>query len=677
MLTDFMEQETTPLKSSGARVLAIEDDDILRPLIVERLRAVGYEPASARNGQEGIRMAGEWRPDLILCDVMMPGLDGYGVLEALRRDEKVSEIPVIFLTALAGREDFRKGMELGADDYLTKPFNGTDLVRAIETRLKKAASLRKRAEGQIDQSLGQMAALVHDLRNPVCGLLHYSQSLASGEAQGDPKKWQLVNASLDRIDTLLEEMLLFTRSRFRKLPFHPVSVDVRSVVERVIAAQAGSDRVRCEFPPDLVRVEADPVQVQHIVSNLVDNALKYGTPGRPVMLSVALEGGRMRLEVTNEGASIPLTEAAHLFGAFFRREATSHIPGYGLGLSLVKSCVDQHGGTVLLVQDQPGRVTFRVELPEHGKEVGVGGESGGGKVRSVEPEAVSDWVNPGVPGEEEMGGGRQVTGKVDTATKILVLDDDELVRDAVVGMIRQQAPEAVVMEASDLARARALLKAHRFEVAFLDLHLPDGMSFELVPLIPEDTQFVFASAYDEYAVQAVQYQPLAYHIKPLQAAQVKGVLDRCLSIRKKDGGAGLKAFETRKLSLPFSTGTAVVRVSEIQMIKAYGEYSTVILVDGRTCIIRQSLNAWEKQLEAPFFVRAHRNTIINVSLVESIVRLANRRLQIRIVGVTQPVEVSSRMTTKVKKVIKAFLEGTVNAAGAKRKGRKPIGVELE
>lgn len=125
------------------KILIIEDDTIMRENTAEILELAQYEVTTAPNGKVGSTLAKELRPDLIICDIMMPVLDGYGVLHILSKDPKTASIPFIFLTAKAEKSEMRKGMDLGADDYLTKPFEDTELLNAIESRLKKADMLRK------------------------------------------------------------------------------------------------------------------------------------------------------------------------------------------------------------------------------------------------------------------------------------------------------------------------------------------------------------------------------------------------------------------------------------------------------------------------------------------------------------------------------------------------------
>jgi DNA-binding NarL/FixJ family response regulator len=126
------------------KILVIEDEPEMRRNIATLLRYHEYTPIEAENGRKGVELARREKPDLILCDVMMPVLDGYGVLQALQQDAGLALIPFVFLTARGDKVDFRSGMNLGADDYLTKPVANADLVRAIEARLRRSQQQAKR-----------------------------------------------------------------------------------------------------------------------------------------------------------------------------------------------------------------------------------------------------------------------------------------------------------------------------------------------------------------------------------------------------------------------------------------------------------------------------------------------------------------------------------------------------
>src|ERR1700712_4970320 len=129
------------------KILLIEDNDDIRDNTAEILELSNYQVIVAENGKRGVEQALEHEPDLIICDIMMPGLDGYGVLHAVHKNEAIKNTPFIFLTAKTERGDFRKGMELGADDYITKPFNGTELLNAVDSRLRKMDLLKQEFSG--------------------------------------------------------------------------------------------------------------------------------------------------------------------------------------------------------------------------------------------------------------------------------------------------------------------------------------------------------------------------------------------------------------------------------------------------------------------------------------------------------------------------------------------------
>jgi len=138
------------------KILVIEDENFIRNNILELLEAEDFEPIGAENGSVGVYLARQHQPHLIICDVMMPDLDGYGVLTALRQDPATAMIPFIFLTALTERTDIRKGMDLGADDYLPKPCTPDELLRAIATRLDKQATITEHYTLAVNQALEQI-----------------------------------------------------------------------------------------------------------------------------------------------------------------------------------------------------------------------------------------------------------------------------------------------------------------------------------------------------------------------------------------------------------------------------------------------------------------------------------------------------------------------------------------
>ncbi|WP_310482120.1 anti-sigma factor antagonist [Chamaesiphon sp. VAR_48_metabat_403] len=150
-------------------ILAIEDETGIRENIQEILELEGFDVLTAENGKIGVQLAQEHHPDLIICDVMMPELDGYDVLIALRQDPSTIKIPFIFLSAKAAKDDFRKGMSLGADDYLTKPFTPRDLREAISVRLEKQTMMMARYAQELERAMGSLVSTTQ--LQPATGIL--------------------------------------------------------------------------------------------------------------------------------------------------------------------------------------------------------------------------------------------------------------------------------------------------------------------------------------------------------------------------------------------------------------------------------------------------------------------------------------------------------------------------
>lgn len=143
------------------KILLIEDNPEMRENTAEILELANYKVLTAQNGKVGVQLTNEFKPDLIICDIMMPELDGYGVLHLLSKEEKTASIPFVFLTARAEKEDYRKGMTMGADDYLTKPYDDVELLNIVEIRLKKS----ERLKNQFERSVQGLDRFIEDAKS--------------------------------------------------------------------------------------------------------------------------------------------------------------------------------------------------------------------------------------------------------------------------------------------------------------------------------------------------------------------------------------------------------------------------------------------------------------------------------------------------------------------------------
>ena len=200
----------------NVKILVIEDDDDIREVVVDTLHFKGYETIEAADGLMGIEQAKKTKPDLIICDVMMPELDGYGVLLALSEHIDLAPIPFIFLTAKANPNDLRRGMNLGADDYVVKPFEASELLDAVQTRLDRQrvmSSVMSDKVGMLQRYIN--LHLPHELRTPLTGVRGYISMLQMDWQDLPPDQVQsmldTVESSAERLQLLIENYTVYSQ----------------------------------------------------------------------------------------------------------------------------------------------------------------------------------------------------------------------------------------------------------------------------------------------------------------------------------------------------------------------------------------------------------------------------------------------------------------------------------
>lgn len=359
------------------RVLVIEDETYLLEEIVSMLTFEGFEAYGAPNGYIGIQEARQRRPDLILCDIMMPGLDGYHVLLELRNDVRTATIPFIFLTAKTERADLRKGMEYGADDYLTKPFTVNELLSSINARLEKKRALTQQYEQQI-QDLRQAldSSIPHEMRTPLTLMMGYADLLIQDFDSVEPERLLMMAFSIKkagvRLQRLIENYLLYTQLEIVGLPEERVQLLRNHVLKctSAVAVEVIADKAReQEREADLI-MQIDSIQLflsesdfRKIVDELIDNAFKFSTAGSAVSVSLAQEDGWTILAISDQGRGMSEEQVSSV-GAYLQFERKQYEQqGLGLGLTVARRLVELYGGH-LVIESQPTQgTTVRVALP--------------------------------------------------------------------------------------------------------------------------------------------------------------------------------------------------------------------------------------------------------------------------------------------------------------------------
>jgi DNA-binding response OmpR family regulator len=353
------------------RLLVIDDEQELLEEISEWLQYEGYQVFTAASGQEGIHIALNTLPDLILCDIMMDDMDGYRVLLELRTHAETALTPFIFLTALSKRQDVRYGMELGADDYLTKPFTQSELLKAIRARLEK----HHRHKTSAEQALGQLRAVLtmslpHELRTPLSVMMGYGELLSLDAESYTPEEVMAMGESIShnarRLFRLVENHLLYSElealrldpAHFRSLPLIPIKDSgpvIKEEAQRIAFDHKRFEDLALDLEPSPVGMGQE--HFRKILRELLDNAFKFSAPGQRVQVrSRAQADGRLQLFITDGGRGFAPGELSQVtaFRQFNRQRYEQQ--GLGLGLVIAKYLVELHGGD-LQIQSQAGSAT--------------------------------------------------------------------------------------------------------------------------------------------------------------------------------------------------------------------------------------------------------------------------------------------------------------------------------
>lgn len=361
------------------KILVIDDDALIREAVTATLEGAGYEVREASNGREGIALAREYLPDLIISDIMMPQVDGYGVLLELRSHSATWLIPFIFLTARVERQYMRRGMELGADDFITKPFTRQELLTAVERRLERHSALQTAAPAHLfDVQAYLNLTLPHELRTPLSVIIGYVDILAKEHQIMDP---QTTERMLDTISDatlslyrLTENFLAHAQLEVIERDPHRIetlrSYGVCDQANTVLSLTVQSLAAAHNRSPDLVlgampeaRLRVFKLNFRKIIEEIVDNAFKFSPPGSPVTVSAALDDSRYRIQIADRGRGLSAEQIATIapFVQFDRQRFEQK--GVGLGLSIAKRLTELYGGEFRMVSTPGQQTEVTIWLP--------------------------------------------------------------------------------------------------------------------------------------------------------------------------------------------------------------------------------------------------------------------------------------------------------------------------
>ncbi|MDQ6814617.1 MAG: response regulator [Bacteroidota bacterium] len=348
-----------------ARIQVIEDEKNIRENIQELLEAKGYLVRVSLNGKQGVLDAIDFKPHLIVCDVMMPKMDGYKVLEYIRKTSVIQNTPFIFLTARVDKNDVRQGMDLGADDYLTKPFTYKELLKAIESRLKRQDKIiGEYAKVKHDLDTTVFATYYHEFNTPLHGILGgLNLMLNARESFSEQQVQELLTSILKsglRLNHSLANLMLF--EEIRRAEVYP---ELLTMFTDGIAKASWVQKVKSELQTmskEIYNRAADLVidlevaelhiggdYLQRIILELADNALKFSKRGDKVYVNGNVIGEEYRLEVKDSGRGFEIASLNDIapFKQFNRKRFEQQ--GLGIGLYLVRRLAELNNGDLKII----------------------------------------------------------------------------------------------------------------------------------------------------------------------------------------------------------------------------------------------------------------------------------------------------------------------------------------
>jgi two-component system, sensor histidine kinase and response regulator len=359
------------------RVLVIDDEPAIREVIAITLRKFGYQVSGAANGAEGLELARKLLPDLILCDVRMEVVDGYEVLAAIRNNPSTASIPFILVTAQAGATGMRQGMDLGADDYLLKPFSQNELISAVQTRLQKHQTMLQHAESKLELLRQHLStALPHELRTPLNGILGYADILRKQSVDLDPNEVSQMAERIyrngKRLDRLIENFLIYAQIEIVKMDYQKIdqlrknkTMGVDKIID-IMARHRAYDAERTtdlslNLTPGNVAISAD--YFSKVFEELFDNAVRYSKKGSAVCVKTESADDEFVLKITDQGRGLTSEQLVNI-GAYMQFERKVYEQqGSGLGLTVARRLVEIHGGHIVLESEYGKGTTVTVMLP--------------------------------------------------------------------------------------------------------------------------------------------------------------------------------------------------------------------------------------------------------------------------------------------------------------------------
>ncbi len=382
------------MENSISHILIVDDIGENLQVLGNILSKEGFDTSFALNGKQALSIIEDTLPDLILLDISMPIMDGFEVCRILKREERTRNIPIIFLTAKTEIDNMVHGFSLGADDYVTKPFNTLELLARVRAHveLKKSKDIIVEQNTKLSILVDQLSAnnkelntliaskdkffsiIAHDLKGPVGNLNSFLSfmtenydSISKEEFRQDIK---LLEKSSQKIKDLLENLLTWARSQKGDIQYKPENFSISQIVQAtILLLETTANHKKISLlnkTADNLRGYFDYQMITTVIRNLVSNAIKYSLESGTITISGREFGNTIEIIVEDTGIGMSPTTASNLFKIdvkHFSTEGTHGEKGTGLGLILCKEFIDKHSGKIWVESEVGKGSKFIFSIP--------------------------------------------------------------------------------------------------------------------------------------------------------------------------------------------------------------------------------------------------------------------------------------------------------------------------
>jgi len=374
-----MEQKI--IREDVPNIILVDDTPANLQLLTGMLKERGYKVRPVPSGKLALQAAQNDPPDLILLDIMMPEMDGYEVCERLKADDKLKEIPVIFISALNETMDKVRAFGVGGVDYVTKPFQFEEVNARVSTHLELQGQRRKLRENleqlrrleEMRDNLVHM--IVHDLRSPLTGIsgfLDLALALEKETLTEDGLDYlQTAKRSTTAVINMVSAVLDVSKMEAGEMKLHLTECDLVGIATDLMSDMESLKEARemnLDAPPVPVTVVADKDLILRVIQNLLGNALKFTSSDGWIRLDIQPDENRVCVKVRDNGPGIPAEYQDRIFDKFGQVEARAHRQKFstGLGLTFCKLAVEAHGGSIGVESEVGKGSTFWFALPKEG-----------------------------------------------------------------------------------------------------------------------------------------------------------------------------------------------------------------------------------------------------------------------------------------------------------------------